>query len=186
MMHEKKAEPANTFSVEKRKKLDWREVISLKHSAEEVWDTETLNTKRDWGKLLHYTLAEIHYANQTEEVIAQLFKSGKFDKDDLKKLTESVNNLLNEEKVKTYFSDNWIVKTEKEILMENGKTYIPDRLLFSKITDEVVVIDYKTGLEKDAHENQITEYANALSKMGKKNIKRILIYISDEIKIKEL
>ena len=186
MMHEKKAEPTNTFSVEKRKKLDWREVISLKHSAEEVWDTETLNVKRDWGKLLHFTLAEIHYANQAEEVITQLFKSGKFDKDDLKKLTERVNNLLNDEKVKPYFSDNWIVKTEREILMENGKTYIPDRLLFSKITDEVVVIDYKTGLEKEAHENQITEYADALAKMGKKNIKRILIYISDEIKIKEL
>ena len=99
---------------------------------------------------------------------------------------EIVNNLLNDEKVKPYFSDNWIVKTEREILMENGKTYIPDRLLFSKITDEVVVIDYKTGLEKDAHENQITEYADALGKMGKKNIKRILVYISDEIKIKEL
>ena len=90
MMHEKKAEPTNTFSVDKRKKLDWREVISLKHSAEEVWDTETVNAKRDWGKLLHYTLAEIHYAKQTEEVIAQLFKSGKFEERMLKRSKERI------------------------------------------------------------------------------------------------
>ena len=58
--------------------------------------------------------------------------------------------------------------------MENGKTYIPDRLLFSKNLDEVVVIDYKTGAEKPAHKIQITEYSSALQLMGYKNIKKVL------------
>ena len=72
MMHETKKEENNTFSVSKRNKLDWRDVISLKHSAEEIWDTETANEKRDWGKLLHLVLSRIHYAEQKDEVIERL------------------------------------------------------------------------------------------------------------------
>jgi ATP-dependent exoDNAse (exonuclease V) beta subunit len=172
--------------VSKRNKLDWRDVISLKHSAEEIWDTETANEKRDWGKLLHLVLSRIHYAEQKDEVIERMYQLGKFSSDDNEKLRETINELLTSDKVKHFFSGDWEVKTEKEILMENGKTYIPDRLLFSKTTDEVIVIDYKTGVEKESHEKQIIEYADALVQMGRSNITRILIYTSDEIKVKYL
>ena len=187
MMHEQKQSDVATFSVTKRKKLDWREVISLKHTAEEIWDTETANKKRDWGKLLHLVLSEIHYLEQKDELIENTFKLGKCVKEDCEKLKTSIAKLLNHKEVKQYFTDDWDVKTEKEILMENGKTYIPDRLLFSKKSDEVIVIDYKTGSVKTEHEKQITEYADALRKMGKTKVKRVIIYISDsEIMVKNL
>ena len=187
MMHEQKQSDVATFSVTKQKKLDWREVISLKHTAEEIWDTETANKKRDWGKLLHLVLSEIHYLEQKDELIENTFKLGKCVKEDYEKLKTSIAKLLNHKEVKQYFTDDWDVKTEKEILMENGKTYIPDRLLFSKKSDEVIVIDYKTGSVKTEHEKQITEYADALRKMGKTKVKRVIIYISDsEIKVKNL
>ena len=187
MMHEQKQSDVAAFSVTKRKKLDWREVISLKHTAEEIWDTETANKKRDWGKLLHLVLSEIHYLEQKDELIENTFKLGKCVKEDYEKLKTSIAKLFNHKEVKQYFTDDWDVKTEKEILMENGKTYIPDRLLSSKKSDEVIVIDYKTGSVKTEHEKQITEYADALRKMGKTKVKRVIIYISDsEIKVKNL
>lgn len=176
LMHVYKDESSNTFSVKTRNKLDWREVISLKHTAEEIWDIETVNIKRDWGKLLHLALSDIHYLWQQESVIDKLYKAGKCVKEDYEKLKLTISELLNHTEIISYFTDEWEVKTEKEILMANGKTYIPDRLLFSKDKDEVIVIDYKTGAVKDKHEIQITEYANALRLMGKANIKRILIY----------
>ena len=70
--------------------------------------------------------------------------------------------------------------------MPSGKTYIPDRLLFHKKLDEVVVIDYKTGESKKEHENQILNYAKALSNMGYNNVKKVLIYVNEENIIKEL
>ena len=70
--------------------------------------------------------------------------------------------------------------------MKNGKTYIPDRLLFSKTTDKVVVIDYKTGKRFAKHECQISDYANALMLMGNHNIEKILIYLSEDIKVVRL
>ena len=97
-------------------------------------------------------------------------------KEDYEKLKLTVNDLLSHADIIPYFTDEWEVKTEKEILMDNGRTYIPDRLLFSKNTNEVIVIDYKTGAVQDKHKVQITEYADALKMMGKTNIKRILIY----------
>jgi hypothetical protein len=91
--------------------------------------------------------------------------------------------LFSHPEVIPFFTDEWEVKTEKEILMENGRTYIPDRLLFSKKTDEVIVVDYKTGTEKEQDKIQITEYADALELMGKADVKRVLIYTSDPINV---
>ena len=68
MMHESSEKTENSFLVTKRKKLDWKEVISLKHTAEEIWDIDSVNAKRDWGKLLHLVLSEIHYLEQKEKV----------------------------------------------------------------------------------------------------------------------
>ena len=67
--------------------------------------------------------------------------------------------------------------------MENGRTYIPDRLLFSKKTDKVIVVDYKTGVEKEKDKIQITEYADALKLMGRVDVKRALIYTSNPINV---
>ena len=91
---------------------------------------------------------------------------------------------MSDKNIAPYFDENWNVKTEKEILMENGRTYIPDRLLFANNTDEVVVIDYKTGGKREKDVSQITDYASALQAMGYKNTKRVLVYITGEIKVK--
>ena len=94
--------------------------------------------------------------------------------------------MLEDPELIPYFSDKWEVKTEKEILADTGRTYIPDRLLFDKKTNEVVVIDYKTGKELNKHREQISDYANALIQMGNKNVKQVLIYINKKDKVKQL
>ena len=186
MMHQSKNKLKNTFSITKRKKLNWKDVISLKHTAEEIWDTETSDTKRDWGKLLHLVLSNINYFYQKEEVIDQLYKLGEFTNEDYQKLQKVVAEVLNHHQIKTYFTDDWEVKNERGILMSNGKTYIPDRLLFSKNTDKVVVIDYKSRQEKEEHKIQVTDYANALILMGYSNVEKILIYTSETLKVVRL
>ena len=186
MMHQAKKNLKNIFSITSRKKLNWKEVISLKHTAEEIWDTETSDTKRDWGKLLHLVLSKINYSYQKDEVIDEMYKLGKFTNEDYQELQRVVADLLNHQEIKPFFTDDWEVKNEKEILMSNGRTFIPDRLLFSKTTDKVVVIDYKTGKEIDKHEGQVTDYANALMLMGQSNVERILIYTSETIKVLRL
>tara|TARA_X000001036_G_C20513317_1_gene739065 strand:- start:444 stop:1004 length:561 start_codon:yes stop_codon:yes gene_type:complete len=183
MMHETDSNVMNSFPTKRRNKLNWRDIISLKHSAEEIWDVQTQNNKRDWGKLLHLVLSKISYANEKERVINEMYNLGKFAKEDYQKLQKVIRDLVMHPDVRVFFTNEWDVKNEKEILMNNGKTYIPDRLLFSKNKDRIVIIDYKTGQEFDKHKHQISEYANVLNLMFKTNVESILIYTSPTIKI---
>ena len=48
MMHKTRNKLKNNFQIIKLRKVNWKDVISLKHNAEEIWDTENKNTKRDW------------------------------------------------------------------------------------------------------------------------------------------
>ena len=83
----------NTFQITKQRKVNWKDVISLKHNAEEIWDTENTNTKRDWGKLLHLVLSKISYSNQKNEVINTMYALGKFNNEDHQELQNVVNNV---------------------------------------------------------------------------------------------
>ena len=185
-IYKSKEDKDNGFFVSSKKKLDWRDLISLKHSSEELWDVEDHNSKKDWGKLLHKTLSSIQYLSQKEEVVNDLYRKGKCTHEDYMRLKVVINELLEDPKIKIYFSEKWKVKNEKEILLDNGKTYIPDRLLFDKRTGDVILIDYKTGEEKDKHIKQICNYMNVLRDMGYSNIKPLLIYTSKKHKIKEV
>ncbi|MDC0204659.1 UvrD-helicase domain-containing protein [Flavobacteriales bacterium] len=186
VVHNIQISTRDTVSIKGENKLDWRDVISLKHSAEEVWDIESQNAKKDWGKLLHKVLADIHHIHQKDEVIENTFITGQCTEADYLKLKNTINELLEDTELIQYFSDKWEVKTEKEILMDTGRTYIPDRLLFDKNTGEVIVIDYKTGKEEDKHIKQISDYVNALKQMGHKNVKQLLIYTNKKNKVKQL
>ena len=112
-----------------------------------------------------------------------MYALGKITKEDYQKLQLVIGNLLNNKEIKPFFTDEWNVRNEKEILMSNGKTYIPDRLLFSKNKDKIIIIDYKTGKESNNHKKQINQYAKALMLMYKSDIEKILIYTSENIKL---
>ncbi len=177
---EQKNDQYHPFSVKKQEKTDWRNVISLKHSAEKVWDVEKQKDSIEWGKILHLALSQIKQKEDIEVVIDTLFSKGKCDKSQYDKLKKQLPVLLESEQIAKYFTPNWQVRAEKEILLETGETYIPDRLVFQG--NEVIVVDYKTGDKKNRHQTQIKNYAYALKNMGYKVLATDLIYTQDILK----
>ena len=99
------------------------------------------------------------------------------------KLRSRIEELLNDEQIKPFFSSEWEVKTEQEILQKSGDSYIPDRLLIKG--KEVQVIDYKTGStsQKNKHKEQIDNYSNLLKMMGFKKVSKFIIYTEQTEKI---
>ena len=93
---------------------------------------------------------------------------------------------MQEESVQAFFSEDWEVKTEKEILQPDGDTYVPDRILFKG--DLVQIVDYKTGTtaQQQKHKNQIKNYAYLLQQMGYSNIQKFLIYTEEKNKVLEV
>ena len=162
------------------KKAKWKKIISLKHTASKHWDTENHLNKVDWGNLLHIALSEIHHINDKKAVVNRLYASGQCTKEEKERLMIEIDALFECPDIKKYFTGDWEIKTEKEILLSSGKTYIPDCLLFKN--RDVVILDYKTGVRKKEHLNQINNYASIMQKMGYKILETKLIYTKDYLK----
>ena len=162
------------------KKAKWKKIISLKHTVSKYWDTENHLNKVDWGNLLHIALSEIHHINDKKAVVNRLYASGQCTKEEKERLMIEIDALFECPDIKKYFTGDWEIKTEKEILLSSGKTYIPDRLIFND--DNVIVLDYKTGKKRKKDEDQIATYAQTLRLMGYKVVKTKIIYLDDYIK----
>ncbi|MBC8266231.1 MAG: UvrD-helicase domain-containing protein [Flavobacteriales bacterium] len=162
------------FNTYKLEKTNWEEVVSLKKSSEKYWDTISQDSNKDWGKLLHLALSRINNSTEIESVVKSLCQEGLCNLE--QKLNTKLISLFQNKEFLQFFNEKWEVKNEREILLKDGSTYIPDRLLFSKTN--TIVIDYKTGTPEDKHKKQIINYAAILQEMGYKNIEKYLVYTS--------
>jgi ATP-dependent exoDNAse (exonuclease V) beta subunit len=99
------------------------------------------------------------------------------------KLKSRLENLLNDEQILPFFTQDWEVKTEQMILQDSGETYIPDRLLIKD--KKVKIIDYKTGStsQVEKHKLQVEKYYKALKNMGFKDVSKYIIYTEEYDKI---
>jgi ATP-dependent exoDNAse (exonuclease V) beta subunit len=160
---------------------NWREVVHLKNSSNQLWDIEL--DRKEWGTQLHLWLSKIHYLDQKDTVLKELSIDNSVSVAIKNMLIERIVNIFKNEEIKPFFGTDWLVKTETEILLPSGETYIPDRVIIKD--SQVKVIDYKTGsiLKLETHKSQLINYANILNRMGYDNIELYLIYIDENIKI---
>ncbi len=160
---------------------NWRKVIQLKNNSNQLWDVNL--DRQQWGSLLHDALSKIHYLEDKDKVLNDLERNGLLTSDLKAKLRNRLDELLNDDEIKPFFSDKWEVKTEQEILLDSGDTYIPDRLLIKG--DEVKVIDYKTGSDSrmESHKSQVDNYSNLLKMMGFEKISKYIIYTENMEKV---
>jgi len=71
----------------------------------------------------------------------------------------------------------WLPHTAPEVSQSPGKVVLrPDRLVFGP-DHRVWVLDYKTGTPKKEHEQQVAQYAQALSHMGYSLEEALIIYV---------
>jgi CRISPR/Cas system-associated exonuclease Cas4 (RecB family) len=92
-------------------------------------------------------------------------------------IAKHLQELLAHPEIAPYFMKGLQVKTEAEILLENGKTLRPDRIILEG--NHATIIDFKTGKKEPFHNSQLDEYAAALKKLGYSSIQKVLIYIEN-------
>jgi ATP-dependent exoDNAse (exonuclease V) beta subunit len=169
---EKEAGKKSPYELSYEKTVDWRASIQLKNNAQQLWDVEL--DRKEWGSLLHQALAKIHYLGDQEAVLLALQRDGLMSQQMKSELSAHINSLLSHEAIRPFFAQEWEVLTEREILDPSGDAYIPDRILIQG--KRAQIIDYKTGVKKTAHEQQINTYAGLLQQMGYAPIEKYLIY----------
>jgi ATP-dependent exoDNAse (exonuclease V) beta subunit len=148
-----------------------------------LWNSEQ-GDAIEKGNLIHLILSKIAYKNDVDIVFQQMILDGTITTSQKELLKPIIVSLIEGSKMAIYFKDDLEVFNEREILTKEGKKRVPDRIVFKG--NKATVIDYKTGLFDLKHVEQIKEYASLLEEMNYEVDKKLLVYLSDEIKIEEV
>ncbi len=147
---------AGGLSIEKRKKLE---------------------ESKNRGRILHKALSHIRYPEDAEKAVGILKIEGKITSENEDEIINELVEILKISEVRKWFSKEYEIKTEAEILLPDGIMYKPDRVLLRD--NKAIVVDYKTGRHHKEHETQVKQYADVLSKMGYPEIEKYLFYVPE-------
>ena len=153
----------------------WKDLLKFKFTEND----KKIIDKKDWGTIFHLALSRISSIDLISKVINDLLVQGVCNKSESIKLEKQINEFLSHDEIRSYFFNTFEVINEKEILVSDGRSFIPDKVIIKD--NEVLIIDFKTGVEKDDHLKKIQEYSDIYSLMGYRNIKTKLIYVKNYI-----
>ena len=148
-----------------------------------LWDTAQ-EKAIERGDLVHNIMSHIKTPNDVDFALEHFLSSGIINAKQYDELKELINRIINHEQLLTYFADTNIVYNERDIISKTGKLLRPDRVVINP-NEQAIIIDYKTGLQDSKHKEQLFDYQYILEDMNFNVIKKILIYINDDIVIKE-
>ncbi|MDY0101373.1 MAG: UvrD-helicase domain-containing protein [Lentimicrobium sp.] len=162
----------------------WQERLLFATRAPQHWHTETPQSGQVAGNILHQALAGIVVPGDVNKSVAHMVNSGLIATSEADELKQRLISILNHPEIQPFFESGINVINETEILTRGGKSYRPDRvILHGKHTD---VIDYKSGKPMQYHEEQVSNYAKLLDKMGYPEVRSWLIYLEEPMKVVEV
>ena len=131
----------------------------------------------DYGTIMHQVFESIHTRGDIDKALDKAYMEGKINQSEKEHLRREIVQKINHKQAADWFSGEWKVYTEKEILLPNGKTYRPDRVMFRD--GQTVVVDYKFGEHEDPqYKRQIKRYLKELNRMGYSHPQGYLWYMS--------
>lgn len=159
--------PASYFSLENRKSISSKNDIS--NSFEEQ--------NKEKGNQIHEILSKIGTKNDIERAVNQGFNAGLIAENEIELLTKQIDILVNLPFITDCFEEGAIFKNEMDILLPSGKIQRPDRVTFFK--NKTVIIDYKTGIQRPEHRQQVKIYSDLLSEMSFPYTKMYIVYLEE-------
>lgn len=153
-------------------------VISPKHIRLNEFIDKDFTFKTNWGVIGQQILSRMKTKDDIEKAINKVFSEGIIPGAQKEKVRNQVNKILNNKDVKNWFNDKWDVKSETGILLNDGSSLRPCRVITKD--GEAIVIDYKTGIEQEYHKNQLKQYAEKLTGMGFSKVSKYLLYLNSD------
>jgi len=178
--------------LKKQKKKDKKEylsenITSISTPTEKASNIEIATTSKSYqnrvehvrmGIFTHEILSKIKTKQDVYKVLNSYLLEGKITNEEKTSILERIENVLNDANYATYFEDNLKIINEREMFAtenEQSKIYRPDRLVETE--NGFIIIDFKTGEEKEKDQKQVETYKNKLEQFGKKVVKTDVIYI---------
>jgi len=132
--------------------------------------------KVNHGKIMHEIFENITTEKDIPNAINKMIFEGKISPKGKEDILKNISKLFKNEQIKNWFSSEWKVKSESEIVLKGGKISRPDRVLIGK--DKTIVIDFKFGeQEEEKHHKQVRNYMEILRSMENKTVEGYLWYV---------
>jgi ATP-dependent exoDNAse (exonuclease V) beta subunit len=143
-----------------------------------LWDSKREGALKK-GNIIHYTMGLIKTESDVDPAILYMIRKGDVNMEEGNQLKKTVQRIIWHPELKNFFTADFIIKNECEIITENGLILRPDRMVFKN--NSVTVIDYKTGKKAQKYDDQLYTYADALKSMGYSVKDKIVVYIDKQI-----
>lgn len=150
--------------------------IHIRKNVQLLWSDE-VTEKINRGNLIHEILKRVKYSTELSKVINKMYHEGLINENEKTELGKEINSLIRLHSLNRYFEPPYKIINERR-LISGGKIKIPDRVVVHG--RQAVVIEYKTGEEKNEHALQLKDYGSELSKFGFDEVKMILVYTEQQ------
>lgn len=127
------------------------------------------------GNILHQLFQLIEYKEDVSKAVSLLQFEGKLDQKQADEVMVFATDLLEDSIVAEWFSKDWTVVNERDILLGKDGVQRPDRVIYKG--KEAIVIDFKFGKKKEkSHKKQVLTYKKLITKLGFENVKAFVLY----------
>ena len=155
---------------------DWYKKVVVKPKNYGIKPWEDKYEDVSYGNTFHEILSNIIYKEDAEKVLEDASRNGILSKERFSIMRDEIDKLLNDETVSEWFTKDWEILTERDIITPEGNIYRPDRVILKG--SKAIVIDYKTGKEKKEYKNQITNYAKLIESLGYTEVEKYILYLN--------
>ncbi|MFI5219435.1 MAG: UvrD-helicase domain-containing protein [Bacteroidia bacterium] len=133
--------------------------------------------KTEFGIFIHKLFSKIILGEDAPKALSDSLKTGVNFENQEKDVRQMIDDVLKICKQHKWFTKEWEIKTEAEMILPNGNVIRPDRVMIKN--NNVVLLDYKTGDEDVLHKKQLDEYEKVLIESGYTNVEKYLLYLKE-------
>ena len=159
-----------------------RITIRPRHENLKLVKDKDFSDKTQWGLVVHEALSYINAPDDVQKAVDKIVAEGLISASESTVLHKYLEQIFSIDEVKSLFTSGYEVKSECSILQPGGKIIRPDRVFVKN--NKAIVVDYKTGKQKDEHIKQVNSYASSLGQMGYKPVEKYLLYVEEPKLIK--
>jgi ATP-dependent exoDNAse (exonuclease V) beta subunit len=151
-------------------------LLNRRGSTPADWDARDPDPYRRSGNAIHELMSRVVIPGDLPMALNDSLASGAITAEDADVLGRTLPSLLQSEALRPYFGEDLRVRNEASIITSDGRTWRPDRMVFDG--ESVRVLDIKTGVADDRHQEQVERYVRLLRELGYEQVEGALLYVA--------